>query len=61
MTVYPYTLLLFRISSCKYSRTSMTRTPLVPLNMFEAWVVRANEVNHSARSVGIVGLFFLFP
>ena len=28
--------------------------------MFETGVVRANEVNHSARSGGIIGIYFLF-
>ena len=27
-------------------------------NMFETNVVRANEFNHSARSGGIIGIFF---
>ena len=28
--------------------------------MFETEVVRANEVNHSARSGGIIGVYFRF-
>ena len=30
-------------------------------NKFETGVVRANECNHSARSGGIIGIYFRFP
>ena len=29
-------------------------------NMFETGIVRANEINHSARPGGIIGIFFRF-
>ena len=36
----------------------MARTILVHENMSEVGVVRANEVNHGARSSGIIGILF---
>ena len=43
-----------------YSKTSMARTPLESRKYVQTGVVRANEVNHSARSGGIIGISFRF-
>ena len=60
---FPQILVDYHLSfgwGCMYSRTAMARTLWNHENIFGTGIVRANDVNHSTRSGGMIVIFSVF-